>query len=73
MARMSSPNGDEVLTVNSKAGADVLRSLGWSEEGESSAPRAEPATSEQPRRKPGRPRKNPPETAEPSESTEESG
>lgn len=70
---MSSPSGDEVLTVDTQAGAAVLRSLGWTEErgGRSAGSGTDPGeSSEPPRRKPGRPRKNPRPEDEATESTE---
>lgn len=67
---MSSPNGDEVLSVDTKAGAAVLRSLGWTEEGGSSAAPSSDESSEPARRKPGRPRKHPRPEDEATESTE---
>lgn len=64
---MSSPGGDEVLTVDTQTGAAVLRSLGWTEERGTAPSAAE--ESEPPRRKPGRPRKNPRPDDEATEST----
>ncbi len=75
MTRMSSPDGSEILTVDSEVGASVLASLGWSMEGEAkperrsepAKPKADPgeAVSDEQeqeqttKRRPGRPRKNP--------------
>ncbi len=80
MTRMSSPDGSEVVTVETKVGESVLASLGWHTEGGSSRTRvsstrsqersAEPEESNEgssstPRRRgPGRPRKQSSEDTE---------
>lgn len=76
MTRMSSPDGSEVVTVETKVGESVLASLGWHTEGGSSRTRVSStrsteaeesteASSSTPRRRgPGRPRKQSSEDTE---------